>query len=107
MPRRSVTSGSQPVPGILYRMPGELRRVPRRSDSSDSWPMPRHMALERDRAACPAQHGVAADRFAREIVGILKLSPGALAAAEHQTVSRNLPQTNLTAACARLRLRDT
>jgi hypothetical protein len=34
------------------------------------------------------QSGVAADRFAREIVGILKGFPGALAAAERQAVGR-------------------
>jgi len=34
----------------------------------------------------PAQHGIAADRCAREIVGILMAAPGALAAAECQTV---------------------
>jgi hypothetical protein len=33
-----------------------------------------------------AEHGIAADRFAREIVGFLKASPGALAAAECQIV---------------------
>ena len=33
-----------------------------------------------------AEHGIAADRFAREIVGILKALPSALAAAECQTV---------------------
>jgi len=35
-----------------------------------------------------AQPGIAADRFAREIVGVLKASPSALAAAECQPVSR-------------------
>jgi len=39
--------------------------------------------LDRD-----AEHGIAADRCAREIVGFLKASPSALAAAECQTVSR-------------------
>jgi hypothetical protein len=34
-----------------------------------------------------AEHGIAADRFAREIVGILTASPSALAATECQTVS--------------------
>jgi len=33
-----------------------------------------------------AQPAIAADRFAREIVGFLKAFPGALAAAECQTV---------------------
>jgi hypothetical protein len=37
---------------------------------------------------CAAEHGIAADRFAREIVGILKAFPSALAAAECQTVRR-------------------
>ena len=36
----------------------------------------------------PAQPGIAADRFAREIGGILKVSPSALAAAEWQGVRR-------------------
>jgi len=40
---------------------------------------------ERDRSA---EHGIAVDRFAREIGGILKASPGALAATECQTVGR-------------------
>jgi len=35
-----------------------------------------------------AQHGVAVDRFAREIVGFLKASAGALAATERQPVRR-------------------
>ncbi len=35
-----------------------------------------------------AQPGIAADRFAREIVAILKLSPSALAATECQPVGR-------------------
>jgi hypothetical protein len=35
-----------------------------------------------------AQPGIAADRFAREIVAILKAFSGALAAAERQTVGR-------------------
>jgi hypothetical protein len=34
-----------------------------------------------------AQHGIAVDRFAREIDGILRTSPGALAATECQPVS--------------------
>ena len=34
----------------------------------------------------PAQPGGATDRFARKIVGILKVVDGALAAVEHQTV---------------------
>jgi hypothetical protein len=36
----------------------------------------------------PAQHGIAADRFARAIVGILKAAPSALAAPECQPVGR-------------------
>ena len=40
---------------------------------------------ERDRSA---EHGVAADRFAREIDGFFKVVGGALAAAEHQPVGR-------------------
>jgi len=39
-----------------------------------------------ERASVTAQPGVAADRFAREIVGILKAFPSALAAAECQPV---------------------
>jgi hypothetical protein len=35
-----------------------------------------------------AEHGIAADRFAREIVGFLKVVGGALAATECQTVRR-------------------
>jgi len=34
------------------------------------------------------QPGIAADRFAREIVGFLKVVGGALAAADRQTVGR-------------------
>ena len=57
------------------RMPGVLARMPRRT------------AMGRDRAACPAQRfGIAADRFAREIVGIMEAFRSALAAAECQTV---------------------
>jgi len=36
--------------------------------------------------AAAAEHGIAVDRFAREIVRILKALPGALAATECQTV---------------------
>jgi len=36
-----------------------------------------------------AEHAVAADRFARKIVGFLKASPGALAAAERRPVRRH------------------
>ncbi len=47
-------------PGLmLRRMPGVLTRMPRRR------------AVGRDRAACPAQPGIAADRFTREIVRFL------------------------------------
>jgi len=35
-----------------------------------------------------AEHGIPADRFAREIVGILTRCGGALAAAERQSVGR-------------------
>ena len=35
-----------------------------------------------------AEHAYAADRFAREIVGLLKVVGGALAAADRQTVGR-------------------
>jgi hypothetical protein len=42
---------------------------------------------ESDRSA---EHAVAADRFAREIVPFLKMSHGALAAAERQAVRRNI-----------------
>jgi hypothetical protein len=35
-----------------------------------------------------AQHGIAVDRFAREIVRILRASAGALAATECQSVGR-------------------
>jgi len=40
-----------------------------------------------------AQPGIAADRFAREIVRFLEIVPGALAAAECQTVGRQLSTT--------------
>jgi hypothetical protein len=40
-----------------------------------------------------AEHGVAADRFAREIVGFWHTPCGALAAAEHQTVGRRIMAT--------------
>ena len=66
------------MPGVLTRMPGVLTRMPGRSADSilRRMPgvlarMPRRSTLGRDRAACPAQPGVAADRFAREIVAIL------------------------------------
>jgi hypothetical protein len=48
--------------------------------------MPRRSALGKDRAACRAQPGIATDRFARKIGGILKASPSALAAAERPAV---------------------
>jgi len=38
-----------------------------------------------------AEQAVAADRFAREIVGFLKASPGALAAAERQALGGTGP----------------
>ena len=41
-----------------------------------------------ERGMPDAEHGVAADRFAREIARFLKALPGALAAAERQTVGR-------------------
>jgi hypothetical protein len=44
--------------------------------------------LERNLCQAFAQPGIAADRFAREIVGILKASTSTLAAAECQTVGR-------------------
>ena len=37
---------------------------------------------------CAVQHGVPADRFAREILAFLEVGGGALAAAERQTVGR-------------------
>ncbi|MBK9940664.1 MAG: hypothetical protein IPP13_03465 [Kouleothrix sp.] len=40
-----------------------------------------------------AEHGIAADRFAREIVGFLKVGSSALAAAECQTVGPQNQQT--------------
>jgi len=54
---------SRQLPEVFYRMPAELMRMPQQN------------AVGRDRAACPAQPGIAADRFAREIVGILKAFP--------------------------------
>jgi hypothetical protein len=42
-----------------------------------------------------AQHGIAVDRCAREIVGILQASPGALAATECQPVRRCCEQPAL------------
>src|SRR5215212_7141254 len=49
--------------------------MPGRSADSASRRMPRNSALGRDRAACPAQPGIAADRFAREIVAFWTLLP--------------------------------
>ena len=43
----------------------------------------------------PAQPGIAADRFAREIVRFLKVVGGALAAAECQTVGLPINRTSL------------
>ncbi len=86
MPGRSASPHARPMPGVLERMPGELRIMPGRSSSSHARRMPRPSALGRDRAACPAQHGIAVDRFAREIVRFLKASSGALAATECQPV---------------------
>jgi len=40
------------------------------------------------RRAIRAQHGIAVDRFAREIVGFLKVVVGALATTECQSVRR-------------------
>ena len=93
MPGRSASPHARPMPGVLERMPGELRIMPGRSSSSHARRMPRQIALGRDRAACPAQHGIAVDRFAREIVRFLKASPGALAATECQDVRRQPPST--------------
>jgi hypothetical protein len=42
-----------------------------------------------------AQPGIAADRFAREIIRFLKASPSALAAAECQPVGRSPPIPSL------------
>ncbi len=50
--------------------------------------MPRRSALGKDRAACRAQPGIATDRCARKIVGILAGFGGALAATELQAVGR-------------------
>ena len=50
-------------------MPGELKHMPGGSALSDWPPMPRLSALGSAGAACLAQHGIAVDRFAREIVG--------------------------------------
>jgi len=105
LPRVSADSGWLSMPGVLElvpgrvgrlraaayawvlsRMPGVLYRLPRASADSGSRHMPRRIAVGRDRAACPAQHGIAVDRFAREIVCILKACSGALAATECQTV---------------------
>jgi hypothetical protein len=41
---------------------------------------------ENAHTSAAVQHGIAVDRFAREIVGILKASPSALAATECQSV---------------------
>jgi hypothetical protein len=71
MPGSSACSAARQMPGVLKRMPGELRHMPRRSVGLSTRQMPRRSALGRDRAACPAQHGIAVDRFAREIVRIL------------------------------------
>jgi hypothetical protein len=52
----------------------------------------------------PAQPGIAADRFAREIVGFLKASSSALAAADGQTVGRRLVQSRVIRASIRVSL---
>jgi hypothetical protein len=88
MPGRSTSSDSRHMPRVLKIMPGVLAHMPGRSADSNARPMPRHMALGRDRATCPAQPGIAADRFARKIVGFWQASPSALAAAECQAVGR-------------------
>jgi hypothetical protein len=71
MPGRSTHSATRHVPGVLEHRPGELMHMPGRSARSASRHMPRQIAVGRDQAACPAQPGVAVDRFAREIVGFL------------------------------------
>jgi hypothetical protein len=50
--------------------------------------IPRPNAQKRTLSRIAVQHGVAVDRFAREIVGFLKAAPGALAATERQAVRR-------------------
>jgi hypothetical protein len=47
----------------------------------------RRMRVVRERGMPDAEHGVAVDRFAREIAAFLKVVGGALAATERQTVS--------------------
>jgi hypothetical protein len=72
MPGRSAHSAARHVPGVLEHRPGELMPMPGRSARSDSRHLPRQIALGRDQPACPAQPGIAVDRFAREIGGILR-----------------------------------
>ena len=55
----------------------------------------RRMRVVRERGMPEAEHGVAVDRFAREIVAFLKSSPDALAATERQAVSRLIHRSNL------------
>jgi hypothetical protein len=57
--------------------------------------------------AAAAEHGIAADRFAREIVGILKAHSGALAAAECQTVSPQLQTPSTFSGVGWTLMRDT
>ena len=74
MPRQSALSASRPMLGVLEHMPGVLEHMPGGSAGSNARHMPRHSAVGRDQPACPAQHGIAVDRFAREIVAILRSS---------------------------------
>ncbi len=74
MPRRSADSATGWMPGVRARMPR------RSADSNAGWMpgvlrrMPRRRAWGTDRAACPAQPGIAVDRFARAIVAFERYS---------------------------------
>jgi hypothetical protein len=71
------------MPAVRGIMPGVLARMPRRSVDSDArWMpgvlgrMPRRSVWGWLVAACPAQPGVPADRFARAIVRFLTVFLG-------------------------------
>jgi hypothetical protein len=67
---------------------GSAERPSCRRDPVQVWSA--HAAGKPKESGRSAEHAVAADRFAREIVPFLKMSHGALAAAERQAVRRNI-----------------
>jgi len=82
MPGRSARLVVGATASCRSRMPGRLACL---AIGTHPWsPGGRSSALP----ACPAQPGIPADRFAREIVGFLEARCGALAAAECQSVGR-------------------